>query len=203
MRRGRHFILPSHLACHACCARCICPKRTGAMTPASSTTHASQCRETSEYRRSTKFRHCDGMTPNGSAAQALSHGKAGRRRTAPRRQRSAVIAIEVFRHPKRRLAKADTPAVPLLAELLPRLERAAVALDDQLRLLQTEADPNLLWRAMPLLQRRVTDLTANATRLRQIALRLLADRDQFQRSLLEEVRDGVATSVGVPTGISL
>jgi hypothetical protein len=46
---------------------------------------------------------------------------------------------------------------------------------------------------MPALQRRVTDLTANATRLREIALRLLGDRDQFQRSLLnQDLRDGVA-----------
>jgi hypothetical protein len=91
------------------------------------------------------------------------------------------------------IAPADTPEVALLAEMLPRLERAAVALDDQLRLLQTEPDPNLLSSAMPALQRRVTDLTANATRLREIALRLLGDRDQFQRSLLnQDLRDGVA-----------
>lgn len=83
-------------------------------------------------------------------------------------------------------------APQVLADLLPRLEQTATALDAQLHLLQTEPDPVILNTLLPMLRERVRTITDDTVRLRQTASRLLGESDQLQRSLLEQdLRDSV------------
>jgi len=90
-------------------------------------------------------------------------------------------------------AATALPAPQVLADLLPRLEHTATALDSQLRILLTEPNHDFLTALLPALRGRVRVITHDTVSLRQTTLRLLGEGDQLQRSLLEQdLRDAVA-----------
>jgi hypothetical protein len=87
-----------------------------------------------------------------------------------------------------------------LSDMLPRLERLAAGLDEQLRLWETEPDPALVLEALPELRDRGDTIISHAVTLRATALRFIDEADRLTRATAEaSLRDQLN---GLEAGLS-
>lgn len=108
----------------------------------------------------------------------------------PRRDTAALrreLALNVAQT-ERILAVAAPGSVvaDLVSGLLPRLQATTSRLDEQLQLLHTEPNTQLLNATLPAMRARAQRIVSDTVSLRQTALRLMTESDELQRRTLEQ-----------------